>query len=60
MPFFYDSSVDISEQVTDELRKQMPQHTMPAMPKLNFPEFRFSGASTAKPPDQGSEVPTDH
>jgi Skp family chaperone for outer membrane proteins len=55
--FYYDPSADISDQVVEELRKQMPEHTMPAMPKLNWPDFRFSGA--AVPPDHGSrEHPT--
>jgi len=53
VPFFYDASVDISEQVVEDLRKQMPRVAMPAMPKVNFPEFRFSSAAT--PPDQGTE-----
>jgi Skp family chaperone for outer membrane proteins len=40
--FYYDPMVDLSNQVVDDLRKAMPQHTMPPMVKLNFPDFKFT------------------
>lgn len=45
--FYYDPSVDLTDQVVDDMRKAMPQHTLPEMPKLNFPnEFKFSPLPT--------------
>jgi len=45
--FFYDPIVDLSNQVVDDLRKAMPPHTMPAMPKLNLNDFKFSTGAPA-------------
>jgi hypothetical protein len=39
--------VDLSNQVVDDLRKQMPQHTMPVPPKMNYPEFKFTTVTPA-------------
>jgi Skp family chaperone for outer membrane proteins len=45
--FYYDPAVDLSNQVVDDLRKQMPEHKMPANPKMNYPEFKFTTVTPA-------------
>lgn len=59
--FWHDPAVDLSERVADEMRKAMPQHTLPAMPTLNLPsEFHFStnrsGGAQAPAPAAGPGV----
>lgn len=41
--FYYDPSVDLTDQVVDDMRKAMPQHPLPELPKLNLPtEFKVT------------------
>jgi Skp family chaperone for outer membrane proteins len=45
--FYYDPSVDLTDQVVDDMRKAMPQHTLPEMPKLNLPtDWHFNALPT--------------
>jgi Skp family chaperone for outer membrane proteins len=54
--FYFDPTVDLSNLVVDDLRKQMPQVTKPAMPKMSYQEFKF-GTVTAPPSAAAAPTP---
>ncbi len=45
--FYYDPSVNLSNQVVDDLHKAMPPHAFPPMQKMNYPDFHFTTAAPA-------------